>query len=73
VKTLILGLALAALLAGPSSSQAQLFRRRPRVIVARPRVVVVQTRRFVAVAPARRFAVRPRVGFVQPRRFARGF
>lgn len=55
MKALLIGLVLAAVLAVPSSSEAQRFRRRVRVI--HPRAAVV------ARAPARRVVVtRPRVG-----------
>jgi hypothetical protein len=63
MKSLVLGLVLAALLAAPSSSEAQLFRRRPRAAVAPARRVVVARPRIVARAPVRRvFAIRPRAG-----------
>jgi hypothetical protein len=58
MKSLLIGLILAAVLAAPSSSEAALIRRRVRAI--RPRAAVV------ARAPARRVvAARPRVGPVR--------
>jgi hypothetical protein len=69
VKPFLLCFFLAALLTAPTSSEAQLFRRRPRAAAAVARRAVVARPRIVARAPARRFGrslfTRPSVGIVR--------